>query len=55
MDHVIREGSGGEVGVRVEVLLGELERSIAVWINSSQDSTATPNQGLVQVDTVFFS
>ena len=33
------------VGVRVEVMLGQLQRSVAVWVNSTQHSTATPGQG----------
>ena len=33
------------VGVRVEVMVGQLERSVAVWVNSTQQSTATPGQG----------
>jgi hypothetical protein len=32
--------------VSVEVLFGQLERTVAVWINSTQASTATPNQGV---------
>ena len=48
LDYVIDESTDGEVGVRVEVLHGQLERSIAVWVNSTQDSTATPNEGNVQ-------
>ena len=32
--------------MRVEVLFGQLERSVAVWINSTEASTATPNQGV---------
>ena len=35
-----------ELGVSVEVLFGRLERSVVVWINSTQESTATPGQGL---------
>ena len=34
------------LGVSVEVLFGQLERSVVVWINSTQDSTATPGQGI---------
>ena len=33
--------------VRVQVLFGQLERSVAVWINSTEASTATPNQGVI--------
>ena len=33
------------VEVRVEVMVGQLERSVAVWVNSTQQSTATPGQG----------
>ena len=32
--------------VSVEVLFGQLERSVVVWINSTQESTATPGQGI---------
>ena len=32
--------------VRVQVLFGQLERSVAIWINSTEASTATPNQGV---------
>ena len=32
--------------VRVQVLFGQLERSVAVWINSTEASTATPDQGV---------
>ena len=31
--------------MRVEVMVGQLERSVAVWVNSTQQSTATPGQG----------
>ena len=31
--------------MRVEILLGQLERTVAIWINSTDISTATPNQG----------
>ena len=31
--------------MKVEVLFGQLERSVAIWINSTETSTATPNQG----------
>ena len=49
MDHVTNEVAISQVGVvvRVELLHGQLERSIAVWVNSTQDSTATPDQGQV--------
>ena len=32
--------------MRVVVLLGQLERSVAVLINSTEASTATPNLGM---------
>ena len=34
------------VAARVELLFGQLERSVAVWINSTQESTAIPGQGM---------
>jgi hypothetical protein len=40
------ESSEAAAFVRVEVLYGQLERSVAVWINSTEASTATPNQGV---------
>ena len=45
MDYVTSESTDGEVEVRVEILFGQLERSIAIWVNSTQNSTASPNQG----------
>ena len=34
------------LGVGVDVLFGQLEQSVAIWINSTKQSTATPGQGM---------
>ena len=34
------------IQVTVEVLFGQLERSVAVWVNSTHQSSATPGQGI---------
>ena len=44
VDYTVSEGS--EVGVRVDLLFGQLERSVAVLVNSTQESTATLGQGV---------
>ena len=44
VDYTVSEGS--ESGVRVDLLFGQLERSVAVLVNSTQESTATLGQGV---------
>ena len=39
--------------MRVEVLFGQLERSVAVWINSTETSTATPDIGIIIIANVY--
>ena len=57
-DYFTGELSEAGALVRVEVLFGQLERSVAVWINSTEASTATPNQGVcvcVHVSSTMYS
>lgn len=43
-------GEGSEVaGVTVELLFGQLGRSIAVWVNNTIESTATIGQGVQDI------
>ena len=47
MDYITNERAQHEgLMVSVDLLFGQLERSVAVWINSTLESTATPGQGL---------
>ena len=47
-DYTIGELSEGGAVVRVGVLFGQLERTVAIWINSTEPSTATANQGVCE-------